>query len=104
MEHCDVNMNPNCLAHQDALARIEEKLESIDSRLDRLNGAVARHEGEIVTINLRAAKEEGRRGGIGTVGMVIVTLGSLLFAGWSSVSASHQAAAAIAQMQANQPR
>lgn len=94
--------NPNCMAHSEALARIEQTLESIDARFERLNGSVARHEGEIVAINLRAAREDGRRGGINMIAVWAVTLLGVIFAGWQSNSAQQQTAAALQQIRAAQ--
>ncbi len=96
-------MNPvTCTQHGEALTRIEATLESIDKRFERLNGSVARHEGEIVKINLTLAREEGRRGGAGMVIMWAVTMIGLVFAGWQGFSAHQQTAAALAQIHATQ--
>ena len=96
-------MNPaTCAAHSDSLARIEEKLESIDARFARLNGSVARHEEAIISINLKAAEEKGRRGGVNMVAVWAVTMLGLVFAGWQSHSAQQQTNAALASIQATQ--
>ncbi len=101
MENYDVN-NPNCLAHQDALARIEEQLGAINKGFERLNGSVARHEGEIVAINLRAAREDGRRGGVNMIAVWAVTMLGVIFAGWQAASAQRQTSAALERIQSVQ--
>lgn len=47
--------NPNCIAHSEAIARIEANTESIRDHLARLNGSVAKHEQSIADIQQRTA-------------------------------------------------
>lgn len=50
--------NPNCIAHSESIARIEQNTESIRDHLKTLNGSVAKHEARVSELERKMTIQE----------------------------------------------